>query len=423
MSIFKQSSRSTLRSALGSPATPQGVINTKAHIDRVLVRQCMINSGDHILQSQSYSGGGLRDNHTIQKHDVTLGLRSQNVVQKLLNHPNLKVIAAFNGFNYRNYPTDNHIARAFFFTGVALDIETYDANRKDSGLALQYGGVYTILNTGSYTLKPGMLVRWRPPPTGRGIPGGVPMSQLPMDSWNPGDPRGKLFPIIEPYNPRDFNDSLTGMFATVFRSASYAQDESPGIKGAPFSQLYDTAAVGPNKDMARNTSHQDEAMGIKYGLVGCVLQGVFALYQMGMINFNPGGAARADAAGAGRGVRDIAERLGLFSTDEDPTAEQELRTLLAYVFWKHVPSTVVQQSVDQQYRAAFSDGFSRGLRPVDNYMNTDANMARMFTDSLSNLFGCVNGAAQEERSSIIGKQLNEAQPGEGATVCFGMRNQ
>jgi hypothetical protein len=63
-------------------------------------------------------------------------------------------------------PTDNHIARAFFFTGVALDIETYDANRKDSGLALQFGGVYTILNTGSRTLKPGMLACWNPPPHG-----------------------------------------------------------------------------------------------------------------------------------------------------------------------------------------------------------------------------------------------------------------
>ena len=422
MSIFKQSSRSTLRSALGSPATPQGVINTKGHIDRVLVRQMMINAGDHILQSQSYSGGGLRDNHTIQKHDVTLGLRSQNVVQKLLNHPNLKVIASFNGFNYRNYPTDNHIARAFFFTGVALDIETFDANRKDSGLALQYGGVYTILNTGAYTLKPGMLVRWRPPPTGRGIPGGVPMSQLPMDNWNPGDPRGKLFPIIEPYNPRDFNDALTGMFATVFRSASYAQDESPGIKGAPFSQLYDTAAVGPNKDMARNTSHQDEAMGIKYGLVGCVLQGVFALYQMGMIDFTDVGA-RNDAAAAGRGVSGLANALGLFDTQERADGEQNLRTLLAYIFWKHVPSTVIQQSVSEQYGQAFRGGFSRGARPVDNFANPEANMARMFTDSLSNLFGCVNGAAQEERSAILGKQLNEAQPGEGATLCFGMRNQ
>jgi hypothetical protein len=73
MSLFKKSSRATLRSALGSPATPQMVINTKGHIDRVLVRQAIINAGDHILASQSFSGGGIKDNHAIQKHDVTLG--------------------------------------------------------------------------------------------------------------------------------------------------------------------------------------------------------------------------------------------------------------------------------------------------------------------------------------------------------------
>lgn len=415
MSLFKNSSRATLRGALGSPATPQQVINTKGHIDRLLVRDAIRNAGDHKLAATSYGGGALKDHHTIQPHDVTLGLRSQVIVQRLLNHPNLKVISAFNGLNYAKYPTDNHIARAFTFTGVALDVETYDANRKDSGLALQIGGVYTILNTGSRTLKPGMLARWRPPPTNRGMPAGVPMSQLPMDNWNPGDPRDKLFPLIEPYDPRDMNAALTSAYATVFRPSSYADNESPGIKGAPYRWLYD-ADAGPGRNMRRATSHQDEAFGLKFGLLGAVLQGVFALIKMGLIRANGG----EDAGGA---IRRIVDAIGLFE-ENSGAKEAQLEELLAHIMWRHVPSMQVVADVSNSYTTAFSGGFIPGTsRPKESFRDIEANIARLFTDSMSNLAGCINGAAQEERANILGKVLNESMPGEGATICFGMRNQ
>jgi hypothetical protein len=65
-------------------------------------------------------------------------------------------------------------------------------------------------------------------------------------------------PIISPYDPRDLNMAFTGAFATVFRSASYAENENPGINGAPYRMLYENDLPGK---MRRATSHQDEAFG------------------------------------------------------------------------------------------------------------------------------------------------------------------
>ena len=421
MSLFRN--RSSLRSALGAPETPQQVITTKGHLDRIAVRAAINNSRDHTLAARSYPGGGITDNHVIQKHDVTVGFRSQRVMKRLLNHPNLKVFVGFNGFNYQHYPTDNHITRAIMFTGVALDIETYDANRKDSGLALQIGGIYTITNTGNYNLKPGQLARIRVPPTGRGGRGGVPMSQLPMDAWNPGEPRGKLPVLIEPYNPRDMNMVWTAAYATMFRSADYARDACPGILGAPYRQMYDERA-GPSNDMRRNTSHQDEAGAVKYGMFGIVMQAVFALVTEGYLQ--PGDSLRSSTPNAADVVRALCGQgvFDIFATNPDLAATNRLEKFFAHIFWRHIPDRRTNAAVTTRYRNAFASGFQgRTNTPSNNFDDTDANIARMFTDSLSMLGGMINGAAQEERSTILGKVTNDSISGEGVTIVFGMRNQ
>ena len=417
MSRFTGASRTTQRGALGSPATPQQVINTRGHIDRLLVRRALLNSGDHVRQSRAYPGGGIKDHHVIMPHDVTIGQRHQKVVQRLLNHPNLKVIASFNGMTITDFPTDNHIARAFMFTGVALDSESYDANRKDSGLALQIGGIYTIKNTGMYTLKPGQMAKWSPPPTNRGIPGGRPMSQVPQATFVVGDPRQKLVPIIEPYDPMDMGGAMTAAMATMFRSAQLPETGSPGILGAPYRQLYQADVVG---ELRRNTSHQDEAMAIKFGLFPLCLRVIFGLIDMGLLQ---GGAGGTGTEVAGNTLRAIVRRTGLFETNPTTAQTTQLRTVMAYLFGNHSPAVKVAGNVEARIRGQFPAGYDRRQQPVQgDFFTEDANIARALADALPLTAGLINNAAQEERANILGKVLNNAMPGEGAAVCFGMRN-
>jgi hypothetical protein len=161
-------------------------------------------------------------------------------------------------------------------------------------------------------------------------------------------------------------------------------------------------------------------LGVKFGLVGCIMQGVFGLIEAGLLQ----GAGNLANMATGDVIRELCREMGLFETNPSPQQSTTLRTLLAYVFWRHIPGAVLQQRVSDQYRGAFPAGFVNGQTRVrDNYASLDSNIAKMFTDSLSVLGGMINGAAQEERNRILGKVLNEAMPGEGVTVCFGMRNQ
>lgn len=415
MSIFGGKSRRGLRSALGAPATPQQVITSKGFLDRKVVAQRIRNSQDSRLASQSYGGGGILDHHTIKPHDVTVALRRQRHVQKLLNHPNVHCLASFNGERYADLPTDYHIQRAYRFSGVALQTEGYTGNRADSGLALQVGGIYTVLNSGPHDLKPGMQACWRVPPTGRGV-GGVAMNELPMAAWNPGEPRGKLPPLIMEYQPRDATMVLRGAYHTVFRSANLNDDASPGIRGLPFQNYY-RQGIGRFREMRYNTNHQDEGMAVKYGFLPMALMVVYGLVKAGKLRSATGSA---DAGGI---VRDIVSWCGLYKENATDLETDRLRLLLSYSMWKHIDDQVVQDAVTNQYVQDFRGGFRAATgAPNGNYGSLDGNIALNFQDAPNILFGGIIGAYHEDQDCIIGVVQNEARSGEGVAINFGALN-
>lgn len=416
MSIFGGKSRRGLRSALGAPATPQQVVTTKGFLDRKMVAQRIRNSQDSRLAQQSYSGGGILENHTIKPHDVTVGLKRQRHVQRLLNHPNVHCLASFNGERFADLPTDYHTQQAYRFTGVALQGEGYTGNRADSGLALQVGGIYTILNSGPGDIKPGMEVCWRVPPTNRGG-SDAPMQELPMAAWNPGEPRGKLPPIIMEYNPRDATMLLRGAFVSVFRSSDLNDEASPGIRGLPFQQYY-RVGIGRHRELRYNTHHQDEAMALKFGLVPMALMMVYGLVKAGLIQGTGAGGRNAGAV-----VRSVARWCGLFEPRATDQQNDNLLLLFSYSMWRHVDDPVIRDAVTAQYRQDFRSGFKAGSNePTENFGSLDGNLVLAFHDAPQILFGGMIGAYHEERGNIIGIAQNEARSGEGLAVNFGTLN-
>lgn len=390
--MYTRRHRQGNRGALGAPATPQQVTTSKGRMDRGTVSQRIKNAtqGGNMV----YPGGATKDNHTIMPHDVTLMKKQKKINRRLAMHPNLQLLSSFNGENYADYPSREHVSRAYFFTGIALGKDGYDdAMRNNTGLATMIAGVYTINVSGQYTFEPGMEVMWNAPE----LPA-IGRTGVSLREWNTGEPTGKRPPLIVPYRPEDNHSVLAGTFATINRQAGRRQN--PGIKGAGLDQYYNVSA-GPNRKMRFNTASQDEAMGVKYGLVSQCLLFTYGLAKL-----------RGDSvSSAAKAIQQIANVLGVFEKNPSDAQTNALNQVLAYMYGPHAGNSA--RAVEQEFREAFGSVNPRARNSFENQM------LRMAKDSMSMLWDAAAIGAQERRGRVFGVAGNHAEPGQGVKVVIG----
>lgn len=408
--MYPKKRRQGNRGALGSPATPQQVVTSKGRLDRIAVKLRMNNGSSNRTTGNIYPGGAVKDNHSIVTHDVTLMQRFKPVYNRLRNHPNLQVIASFNGMDYSKYQTQEHVNRAFFFSGIALGKEAYDSTTSDSGIALLIGGVYTINVSGPFTFRPGDEVMWMAAPLPRRGNSGVSFSE-----WNVGTPQGKRTPLIVPYRATDTHTILAGTYATISRPNN--DSNYPGVKGLDVNRYYDTTA-GPNRKMRVNTSFQDEAMGIKYGLLSQCLFFMFGLIKEGLFDdeVNPDKSTEF----AANTIKGIAKKLGIYAKNPTPVQSTNLMKVLDHMYGPHANEVSGSRwpDIKEVYKQAFGHGHhdvSRrsGLANIDHVLFTMAH------DSLGMVMDTAAIGIEERRSNKIGVAGNNAEPGQGLALFLG----
>lgn len=411
--MWARGTRQSNRGALGAPATPQQVVTSKGRLDRVSVKERILNGSQSGGTGRIYPGGSVKDNHAIMPHDVTLMKRYKKIQRRLRNHPNDQYLASFNGEDYSKYPSHEHVNRAFFFTGIALGKDAYDSSVSDSGIATLIGGVYTINVSGPFAFSSGDEVMWtapRLPKTGQ--------TGVMYNTWNMGDPVGKRTPLIIPYRAVDNHTVLASTYATIKRSVK--SSSHPGIKGASMSQYYNTTE-GPNRKMRFNTSSQDEAFGIQYGLVS---QSMFFLFGLLVEGLFPGKEEKMSASEAGQFIRRISETLGVFKKNRNEKQSSNLMNVLDYMYGPHANEVSDNRwpSVKETYKNAFITGFDSKGSPKETLNTMDSYLYRMVFDSMSMLWDTPAIGVEERRSNKIGVAGNNAEPGQGLTVIFGSGN-
>lgn len=360
-----------------------------------------------------YPGGAIKDNHTIATHDVLLMMKHRPQMKRLLNHPNLHLLASFNGLDYSRYPSHEHVNRAFFFTGVALGKDSYDSITADTGIATLIGGVYTVNVDGPHPFHPGDQIMWEAPRLpARGKTG------VSYREWNVGTPTTRRPPVLVPYRAMDNHTILAGTRASIERSSANGTTH-PGIKNLTLARYY-RQAPQPNRQMRYNTSSQDEAMGIQYGLLSQGLFMMFGLLRTG--NFPDKDEMPAEAAG--RFIKRVANNLGIFAKNRSETQDTALYGVLDYMYGpntKDLPNSG-WENVKGDYRKAFITGADAKGNPKRLASTLDANLYTMAHDSMGMLMDTAEIGAHERQSRIIGVCQNYAEPGQGATIVFGTNN-
>lgn len=410
--MYSRRKRQGNRGALGAPAVPQQVVTSRGRLDRTGVKQRMNNGRSSGGNGYIYPGGAVKDNHSIVTHDVTLMHRYRPVFNRLRNHPNLQVLSSFNGMDYSKYPTQEHVNRAFFFTGIALGKDSFDSTTSDTGLALLIGGVYTINVSGPFAFRPGDEVMWMAPSfPGKGSTG------VSYAEWNVGTPKGKRDPLIIPYKATDTHTILAATYATIGRIAD--NSNFPGIKGLDVNQYYNTTA-GPNRKMRYNTSFQDEAMGIKYGLLSQCLLFTFGLIREGLLD--DVNVTDTSVGNAGTAIKKIATHLGIYEKNPNSSQSTNLMKVLDYMYGPHANEVSGSRwpRIKTEYQQAFEHGYDKSTNtPLARFSNLNSKLYVMTHDSMGMVMDSAAIGIEERRANRIGVAGNNAEPGQGLTVILG----
>lgn len=388
---------------MGQPITPQQLVTSKGHIDRLEIKARISNSTKNL--PYVYPGGATIDNHAIKNHDVLLMKKHNKIIKRLKNHPNMLYVSSCNGLNYGDVNGNAELkSQQYIFAGVSLENLDYNNQRTGSGGAAIISGITDVQNTGPFKIPVASLVMWS-------------LSALPekglkgVSSRNQymGQPSGKALPILEEYDPLNVSGSISGIW---FMLNGKKTRDFPGVKDVTFQDT----RKNPYTVHGRTTTitgMQNAAVAVRDGLMSQVLLGIFGMLKTG-------GSVAKSLKDAVNGANDaiiqtnllnIAKQLGMFE-GVNSNAQSVLQYMVGnnlglFGSSKGYSSPAVRKTL-QNFKLRHVAGDPRRV------INRDFDI--MTRESMSILFGGISAADAKRRERIIGISQKTAEAGESMPI-------